>query len=90
MLPRMAPSDEAGQNLSPHHAPPVAQPDFPERQRTNDQRRRLRPGVAPARNDERHEQREHDRLRDLRFERAHRGCRQHLPRNSAVSQPARF
>ena len=52
--------------------------DLAERQRADDQRRRLRAGVAAARDDQRHEQRQHDRLRDLRLEEAHRRRGQHF------------
>ena len=78
IAPRMAPSARPAHDLAPHHAPPVAQRDLAERQRADDQRRRLRPGVAAARDDQRHEQREHDGLRDLLLEEAHRRRGQHF------------
>ncbi len=69
---------QARGELAPDDPPPVAQRDLTERQRTDDQRRRLRSRVAAARDDERHEQREHDGPLDLGLERTHRRGRQHL------------
>ena len=50
----------------------------PTRQRADHERRRLRSRVAAARDDQRHEQREHHGARDLLLEESHRGRRQHL------------
>ena len=69
---------EPGQHFAAENAEPVAQAQFSERQRSDDQRRGLRAGVAAAADDERHEQREHDGARDLRLEEAHRRCGEHL------------
>ena len=49
-----------------------------QRERADDERRRLRSGVAAARDDERDEQREHDRALDLGLEGAHRRRGEHL------------
>jgi hypothetical protein len=62
MLPRDPAQGQAGEDLAPHHAPPVAYADFAERQRADDRRGGLRSRVAAARDDQRDEQRQHDRL----------------------------
>ena len=90
MLPRIVAEREPGENLAPHHPPPVAEPDFAERQRADDERRRLRARVAAAGDDQRHEQRQDDGLRDLRSKTPIAVAVSISPRNSAVSQPARF
>ena len=87
MLPRMAPSASpasSSRRITRHQS---REPDLAERQRADDERRRLRPRVAAAGDDQRHEQRQHDRLRDLRLEGAHRRGGQHLAQEQR-RQPA--
>ena len=62
----------------PHDLPPIAQGHFAQSHRANDQRGRLRAGVAAARNDQRQKQREHDRLARFRL------------RNSPSRSPSTF
>ena len=88
MLPRMPPNDSPARisrRITRHQS---RSRDFAERQRADDQRRGLRSGVAAARDDERHEEREHDGARDLLLERAHRRRRQHLAQEER-RQPTR-
>ena len=82
---------EPGEHFPPHDAPPVSEPDLAERQRANHQRRGLRTRVAAARDDQRDEQRQHDRLRESRASKAPIAVAVSIsPRNSAVNQPARL
>ena len=78
---------QPGQQFPSHDLPPVAQGDLPERQRTDDERRCLRTGVAAARDDERDEECQDDGLGDLRFEGAHGRGRQHFAEEQRREPP---
>ncbi|CDX23114.1 hypothetical protein MPLSOD_100131 [Mesorhizobium sp. SOD10] len=67
-----------GRQLAQRHPPPVAQTDLAQRQRADDERRRLRAGIAAGAHDQRDEQRQHDRLFQLAFVALHGVGRQHL------------
>ena len=83
-----APEREPGGQLAEGHTPPVAQAELPQRERADDQRGRLRAGVAARADDQRDEEREHDGSRDLALEVAHRRGRQHLAEKQR-REPAR-
>src|SRR2546428_12288024 len=72
--------------LSERDPPPVAQLYFSERERADDQRRRLRSRVSARADDERDEQREHHCLLQLALKVSHRRRRQHLAQKER-SQP---
>ncbi|CDX57455.1 hypothetical protein MPL3365_270058 [Mesorhizobium plurifarium] len=67
-----------GRQLAQRHPPPVAQPDLAQRQRADNERRRLRAGIAAGAHDQRDEQGQHDRLFQLALVALHGVGRQHL------------
>ena len=73
--------------LAQRDLPPILDVDLAQRERPNDEGRRLGARVAARADDQRHEQGEHDGMRDLALEVSHRGRRQHLAQEER-GQPA--
>src|SRR5437867_1733070 len=70
--------NDAGDDLAPKDPPPVAQPQLVQRESADDERSRLRSGVAAAADDQRDEERQDDSVRNLSLEITHRRRREHL------------
>lgn len=78
---------QAGGQLAQCHPPPVAEADFAQRQRPDDERGRLRAGIAAGAHDQWNEQGQHDRLFQLALVALHRVGGQHLA-DKQRAQPA--
>src|SRR5580692_1530656 len=82
------PKRKPGQDLSPHHPPPVPEADLTDRHRPDNDRRSLASGIAATRNDKRNEQRKNQPFIQLPLVSLHRRRCQHLTQEED-NQPTR-
>src|SRR5207237_3192558 len=76
--PENRPKHQPGGKLTEHYPPPIAELDLSKRERSDDKRRCLRPGISTGADDERNEEREHNGLLELSLKVSHRCRGQHL------------